>query len=544
MDPDDEEPQYYKYLVALAVETVSSRWDLRPQNEVKTIKLKVVSAKKKEVVEVYNVAVENGALQDGIEKVDGFFRERGLVFPDFVFVLESRWPLDSCIKLEAACKQISLKEKHWCYFMDLRIESLKAGLISTDLAGIADDLRTLHNRSNPVDTISNVICQLLEKQHKFKSPQVVTNSLLSTMQQLWLEGGSEKDDVKTAIEEYSAVVVTGIPESEREHITVEMAQDFMKPVFVPFENIVLKPATPGEISLQIFYLMPDKPTWLSVLAFYKKTWKNTMYEIDVLPVCLQEVSDAGWKGVPPPRPTNKKSSRASYSHIPPSPAHVDPYTYSCYATRSGYGGYLGPDPYGYPPIPPTSTGLSPYVVFLKGLPYSANELEVAEFLYGVDIRYQGIHLVCTGDDKSKGMCFVELNSYHDMMVALERDHYKIGNRSVQVLRSSDAELAKVFHRAAKVGAPFPDIPALSHQFSLAEDCPYYDKYQPSPYSSAPQPSPYYSNYLAYIPHSASCSRPSSRTPYQNPAARDSVPTSPSEPQNASNNESSNGSLTS
>ena len=65
-----------------------------------------------------------------------------------------------------------------------------------------------------------------------------------------------------------------------------------------------------------------------------------------------------------------------------------------------------------------------HVVKLRGLPYAANELDIANFFQGLNIAAQGIHLVYNADNRPSGEAFVELQTSQDVNGALAKDKYE------------------------------------------------------------------------------------------------------------------------
>eukprot|EP00755_Sulcionema_specki_P015164 Sspe_Gene.58634::Locus_32166_Transcript_7_11_Confidence_0.068_Length_821::g.58634::m.58634/K12898/HNRNPF_H; heterogeneous nuclear ribonucleoprotein F/H len=135
-----------------------------------------------------------------------------------------------------------------------------------------------------------------------------------------------------------------------------------------------------------------------------------------------------------------------------------------------------------PPLGPVPVrDISPSVVRLRGLPYSANEMDVAQFLNGVDVMQRGIHLMYAADEKPLGECFVELCSDKDVEEALTRHRLSIGHRYVEVFRSSGEELRSIIESAEKLAPPLADSvelsPFLPLLFQLAADYPYKHKFR-------------------------------------------------------------------
>jgi len=80
------------------------------------------------------------------------------------------------------------------------------------------------------------------------------------------------------------------------------------------------------------------------------------------------------------------------------------------------------------------------VVKLRGLPFAATELDIANFFQGVNIANQGIHMVLTPDNRPSGQAFVELQGSMDLVNALAKDRQLLGHRYVEVFPSSRMEM--------------------------------------------------------------------------------------------------------
>eukprot|EP01065_Artemidia_motanka_P005943 TRINITY_DN12890_c0_g1_i1.p1 TRINITY_DN12890_c0_g1~~TRINITY_DN12890_c0_g1_i1.p1 ORF type:complete len:311 (+),score=56.45 TRINITY_DN12890_c0_g1_i1:53-985(+) len=92
------------------------------------------------------------------------------------------------------------------------------------------------------------------------------------------------------------------------------------------------------------------------------------------------------------------------------------------------------------------------VVRLRGLPFSATEVDVANFLTGVKIANRGVHMVLLADNRPSGEAFVEVMSREDVHIALARDRQQLGHRYVEVFASSHREMHSENKAAAVVAA--------------------------------------------------------------------------------------------
>ena len=124
----------------------------------------------------------------------------------------------------------------------------------------------------------------------------------------------------------------------------------------------------------------------------------------------------------------------------------------------GYGGSFMPGRgrggggYGAMPLPATP-GIGPGVVRVRGLPFHASEADVAEFLQGVNIRPQGVHMVFNANERPTGEAFVEVVAERDVDAALRLHRGMMGNRYVEVYRSNNADILRLQGLSADAPAP-------------------------------------------------------------------------------------------
>ncbi|KAJ9452121.1 RNA-binding protein fusilli [Diplonema papillatum] len=81
-----------------------------------------------------------------------------------------------------------------------------------------------------------------------------------------------------------------------------------------------------------------------------------------------------------------------------------------------------------------------HVVKLRGLPFAATELDIANFFVGLNIAVQGIHLVYNSDSRPSGEAFVEFQTSADVNGALQKNRQRLGHRYLEVFRSSRLEM--------------------------------------------------------------------------------------------------------
>ena len=295
--------QYYKYIVCLSVKAEGrdgNPWPLQCTE----FRLVVVNVLKCRIAERLVVKVNKFA--DAITQIDDFLEARKLLFPQVVFLTKSRWQLDTCIKWEAACKEVNLQHSHWCFHLDARVECLKADL-GSKLSHTINKLSITD--SSPEDILAKITISLLQRGHHFKSPQSASNTLLSTIQNQWLFGGNETDEIGQAILERSAVVLTGIPRKGRSDVTAAAAAKFALPIEVSVDYIIVDP-NPEAASVQVYFVLPDSESWQLLLTYYNRDFAGNS-DIDILPVTIKEVEDHGWRQ-PPPAPLGPPASLSLY----------------------------------------------------------------------------------------------------------------------------------------------------------------------------------------------------------------------------------------
>jgi RNA recognition motif-containing protein len=78
-----------------------------------------------------------------------------------------------------------------------------------------------------------------------------------------------------------------------------------------------------------------------------------------------------------------------------------------------------------------------HVVRVRGLPFTCDEGDIADFFHGLNIAHQGIHLILNeSNDRSTGEALVEFASEEDVELALKRHRQMIGKRYIEVFRSN------------------------------------------------------------------------------------------------------------
>jgi RNA recognition motif-containing protein len=106
----------------------------------------------------------------------------------------------------------------------------------------------------------------------------------------------------------------------------------------------------------------------------------------------------------------------------------------------------------YPPIPPQQMmefvpptnseehQFSEHVVRIRGLPYSCDEVDVADFFKDLNIAPHGIHLIFNQYNKPTGEAYVEFDTAEDVEEALKLHKQMMGDRYIEVFKSSKSEM--------------------------------------------------------------------------------------------------------
>eukprot|EP01059_Diplonema_ambulator_P036920 TRINITY_DN950_c0_g1_i2.p1 TRINITY_DN950_c0_g1~~TRINITY_DN950_c0_g1_i2.p1 ORF type:complete len:1900 (+),score=439.49 TRINITY_DN950_c0_g1_i2:41-5740(+) len=97
-----------------------------------------------------------------------------------------------------------------------------------------------------------------------------------------------------------------------------------------------------------------------------------------------------------------------------------------------------------------------FVVKLRGLPMTSSEADVITFLVGVKIATHGIHMVDNDYGRANGTCFVQVEDSADLDTALEKDGGQMGNRYIEVHRSTVAAMSDNHPppKDAEMGGPY------------------------------------------------------------------------------------------
>lgn len=84
-------------------------------------------------------------------------------------------------------------------------------------------------------------------------------------------------------------------------------------------------------------------------------------------------------------------------------------------------------------------------VRLRGLPYSATEEQIKEFLEGITVVE--VIFTSTSSGRPSGECYCQLSTAEDVQNALKKDRQNLGNRYIEVFDVGDVEMEQVHRRA-------------------------------------------------------------------------------------------------
>lgn len=89
-----------------------------------------------------------------------------------------------------------------------------------------------------------------------------------------------------------------------------------------------------------------------------------------------------------------------------------------------------------------------FVVRIRGLPWSASEAEILNFLTDVNIvnGEDGIHKTFTREGRPSGEAYIEVHSDLDLQNAVAKDHESMGRRYIEVFKSTSKEMEYVLGR--------------------------------------------------------------------------------------------------
>jgi RNA recognition motif-containing protein len=105
----------------------------------------------------------------------------------------------------------------------------------------------------------------------------------------------------------------------------------------------------------------------------------------------------------------------------------------------------------------------PFVLRLRGLPYHASSDEVIEFMSGVDLSRECVHIIQGRDGRPSGEAYLELRTESDMKRAMAKHKEHLGSRYVEIFRSNTSELADVlWHGRVNGSHPSPSNSPLTN----------------------------------------------------------------------------------
>jgi RNA recognition motif-containing protein len=133
----------------------------------------------------------------------------------------------------------------------------------------------------------------------------------------------------------------------------------------------------------------------------------------------------------------------------------------------------------------------PYVLRLRGLPYHATSDEVIDFMYGVELSRECVHIIYGRDGRPSGEAYLELKTEVDMKKAMGKHKEHLGSRYVEIFRSNPSELADVlWHGRVNGSHPSPSSSPLSGGIPLSKSIgsPAESRTSDTPSSTATTPS--------------------------------------------------------
>lgn len=88
----------------------------------------------------------------------------------------------------------------------------------------------------------------------------------------------------------------------------------------------------------------------------------------------------------------------------------------------------------------TPITVSNFIIKFENFPSSSNEEDIANFLHGVDILPQGIHLIFNEKNESTGEGFIQVWNEDDLIESLKRDSEQFKNNKIRISASTPEEL--------------------------------------------------------------------------------------------------------
>jgi RNA recognition motif-containing protein len=84
--------------------------------------------------------------------------------------------------------------------------------------------------------------------------------------------------------------------------------------------------------------------------------------------------------------------------------------------------------------------VSPFICRLSNFPKAYEEVEIANFFHGLNIRSQGIHLVFNERNESTGEGFIEFEKEDDLIFAVKKSGNVLEEQVIQILKSDPYEM--------------------------------------------------------------------------------------------------------
>jgi len=111
------------------------------------------------------------------------------------------------------------------------------------------------------------------------------------------------------------------------------------------------------------------------------------------------------------------------------------------------------------------------VVRMRGLPFSATEEEIEEFLMKVEVKAARVHIIReAGVGRPSGIAYVEIASAADATKALSLDRENMGSRYIEMYKSSQSELRGSVTGFGQTGGGLQLMPGLQGGMGGGNNC--------------------------------------------------------------------------
>ena len=104
----------------------------------------------------------------------------------------------------------------------------------------------------------------------------------------------------------------------------------------------------------------------------------------------------------------------------------------------------------------TSANDADIVVRLRGMPYSAGEKELREFLAPLEPAEGAVHFILGVGGRASGDCMVELATEEEATAAMAKDREMMGTRYIECFRTTRAEMQAALGTASEASSALPD----------------------------------------------------------------------------------------